>query len=614
MRNKKNSTQTNSVFVSYRSTDVNVVRSIVDILRYNGIDVWFAEYCILLDTWLENDYEKIISLISIGIKNCDHFIAFSSSGWYASKYTSEDEFQSAKSKFSGSIADNITNIVLEKSNLEYRNDPLSDIPQFVHKTTNLRATLDFLEERIGRKLIYKSPPDIQKRELVIFNGKYSAKVNCWPLSPRDLSVMKSLQGIVFNYLLGVNFYFLPKRVQGQLRGLSQTQLTSKLVKDDTSTIYSHDEDRRLYYDCAKRASTASTVSNIDVVGLHLVSIPVEKVRTGQKNDKPGIFGENAFSITKCGASPENRGHNVARDYSFQLWNGYNKPIGELWISASILFQGMDAKSAIKTFSGFSQYIDNIALSTAYEGTTNKTGLLQYACRSSIYLVILMLIAADVISHFPLLTSMVYQFLIWVSLVGILHVAWKALRYFFRKRAFLSSITYRCYEIDENGAKSKIDVKRIWFSKILIPAGFLSLFGSILYCGFNLKITPVLCLITVVTMVFSRWTSIFKDFWFNHHYGSAVKSVNLRNFADAERKFKKSLLQARSFDVIDNRKASVLYNLAGLAEAQGKLDEAIKLNIESMKIYQQSNGPWVDRTEYINKRLNRLRKGGNGFAS
>ena len=70
-----------NVFVSYKSEDANVVRSIVEQLKANGISVWFTEYEVLL-----HNYEQFQIEIEEGVGRADYYLLFTNNRWARSKY------------------------------------------------------------------------------------------------------------------------------------------------------------------------------------------------------------------------------------------------------------------------------------------------------------------------------------------------------------------------------------------------------------------------------------------------------------------------------------------------------------------------------------------------
>ncbi len=68
-------------FVSYKSEDANEVRTIVDSLLANGLNVWFAEYFVLLPK-----YDDFQALIDSAIDSSHHGILFTNEAWARSLY------------------------------------------------------------------------------------------------------------------------------------------------------------------------------------------------------------------------------------------------------------------------------------------------------------------------------------------------------------------------------------------------------------------------------------------------------------------------------------------------------------------------------------------------
>jgi len=73
------------VFLSYKSQDAELVRSVADRLLGSGIDVWFAEYQIIPETW-----EQFQSQFEYGLANSAMGIAFTHDGYVQSKYCKQE--------------------------------------------------------------------------------------------------------------------------------------------------------------------------------------------------------------------------------------------------------------------------------------------------------------------------------------------------------------------------------------------------------------------------------------------------------------------------------------------------------------------------------------------
>lgn len=69
------------VFISYKSKDANLVRRVVDVLKANGLKVWFAESNILLV-----NYEDFENEIREGIERSKNALLFTNQEWYDSAH------------------------------------------------------------------------------------------------------------------------------------------------------------------------------------------------------------------------------------------------------------------------------------------------------------------------------------------------------------------------------------------------------------------------------------------------------------------------------------------------------------------------------------------------
>ncbi len=69
------------VFISYKSKDANIVRRVVDVLKANGLKVWFAEWNILLV-----NYEDFQNEIEEGIERSNSALIFTNQDWFDSEH------------------------------------------------------------------------------------------------------------------------------------------------------------------------------------------------------------------------------------------------------------------------------------------------------------------------------------------------------------------------------------------------------------------------------------------------------------------------------------------------------------------------------------------------
>ena len=68
------------IFISYKTEDANIARGIVERLLSNGIQVWFAEYEIMLEEFFADDKETE-KAISNGAKTSTHAILLTNNRW-----------------------------------------------------------------------------------------------------------------------------------------------------------------------------------------------------------------------------------------------------------------------------------------------------------------------------------------------------------------------------------------------------------------------------------------------------------------------------------------------------------------------------------------------------
>lgn len=70
------------LFLSYRSTNVSVARRMADELLASGVNVWFAEYFILLE-----DRDNWQRAVNKGIRSSDYGLVLTNNDWAKSEYT-----------------------------------------------------------------------------------------------------------------------------------------------------------------------------------------------------------------------------------------------------------------------------------------------------------------------------------------------------------------------------------------------------------------------------------------------------------------------------------------------------------------------------------------------
>jgi hypothetical protein len=81
---------TTKIFISYKTSDSHVARVVADWLIYNHIDVWFAEYSILLDGRKTQD---VAQSLKIGIASCSHAILFTNERYADSEWCRDHELK-----------------------------------------------------------------------------------------------------------------------------------------------------------------------------------------------------------------------------------------------------------------------------------------------------------------------------------------------------------------------------------------------------------------------------------------------------------------------------------------------------------------------------------------
>lgn len=81
---------TTRIFISYKTSDSHVARVVADWLIYNKIDVWFAEYNILLRG---RNTQDVAQSLKDGIASCSHAILFTNERYADSKWCRDHELK-----------------------------------------------------------------------------------------------------------------------------------------------------------------------------------------------------------------------------------------------------------------------------------------------------------------------------------------------------------------------------------------------------------------------------------------------------------------------------------------------------------------------------------------
>ncbi|HCS54071.1 toll/interleukin-1 receptor domain-containing protein [Rubinisphaera sp.] len=165
-----------NVFISYKSQDSDLVRSVVEWLMSAGLKVWFAEYQILL-----HDRELFQDQIDLGVSKSQWAIAFTNRAYIESDHC-QDELK-ALASVSGCKPDHLLEIVLgdrpeAKPFLERKGLPWITTP---HQYSDLPELFQWLKNQLElpRVPIPTSKPDIPANNYQGMEGSYSMDLTDW---------------------------------------------------------------------------------------------------------------------------------------------------------------------------------------------------------------------------------------------------------------------------------------------------------------------------------------------------------------------------------------------------------------------------------------------------
>ncbi len=346
------------LFISYKTTDVEIVRDVVEILRANKIETWFAEYSIGLDQWLSLTDEKIDDLLLSAVAASTHVLVFSSESWHTSKWCGAEHDHALAQH---GVA-NVTVIRLAKSAADKKFEkPQHEV--FDYRPTEIAALCRYLSQRLNVPIQIPQGPSPLGTTALLTSGRYAASLAVNPLAKFDYVFLRGLTGNVAGARLHCTFYFLPLRTTGGITGLEREQLTQRAR--DRAGKHDHDSmesDRVIYREYAQRAQLASRASGINDFGLHLI-------RYADEQDVPhGMEGSTGFAVSQIEESGPGR-YALARSYSLRLDNGEGQPVGELMILFGASVRGTNEELAKLQLSLIAPYLDRVALSAQYHGSS-----------------------------------------------------------------------------------------------------------------------------------------------------------------------------------------------------------------------------------------------------
>jgi hypothetical protein len=144
------------VFVSYRSSDANKVRAVVDVLRAHGLELWFAEYEVLAA-----NYDDFTVEVERGIREavdtCSHGIAFTNRGWAESEYCKQ-EIAWLVERF-GKGSPNLLQITMPQENLGEEVTPLLEgVTTYEYGEGDYSGAAEFILRHIAPDRSFRSPP------------------------------------------------------------------------------------------------------------------------------------------------------------------------------------------------------------------------------------------------------------------------------------------------------------------------------------------------------------------------------------------------------------------------------------------------------------------------
>jgi hypothetical protein len=362
------------LFISYKSEDTMIVRSVVDTLRANNIAVWFAEYFVL-----SREYEQFVrslhSNLAAALASCDAALLFASSRWVRSQHCLF-EGRAAIDKFRREGA-NVVRISFPNVEVDPRVLPgIESIPSIPLGSDD--ATTEVISD-IARRIILQlsgrepAIPQIRDypRDHVFFSkdGYYGYLQIPHANQARSIGqIMESLdppESSEWSCPIG------DLRLDAYIELEPQTSILSPWELVDRDQRASDLIDDQATYTCLRRAA-AKWLANRDLeeIGLHLFWHRQLDISSDLSSDDPSksalgrTLGKMAIT---CRTRRTEEIVEISRIYILLLVDPWSRAVGQAVLRISFAHSATSLPVSESTFFSLAPIADQIALSIRYLG-------------------------------------------------------------------------------------------------------------------------------------------------------------------------------------------------------------------------------------------------------
>lgn len=354
-------------FVSYKSEDANFVRSIVDELKYNGLDIWFVEYDFPIKGRAINNIQQFNLMIESeiaenGIDNADSMIIFSGKHW-ASSSNCRFEFARGFRSFGRFHGEGKIKEVIEiRMDDDYSLKENNTIPaHIIHHIIIYRNSREKLMIDLGKLLnLARTLPihiDLEKVNWYkLFSSGYKFHLDKFKIGSlaSQKILMKNLNslGILGNILKIFSprrFYLNGQFFEAEIEGLKTVLIVYYYPENNTILTGPAKNDRENYYSIYNQyqAHASQWLKKDKLVehdlGSHLFFI------NGKRN----------FALTYYIPTDGSHAHGWERRYVIPIDNKYANITGELHFSFFMRMPNKNYEKSLKMFYGFTPYFDQI---------------------------------------------------------------------------------------------------------------------------------------------------------------------------------------------------------------------------------------------------------------
>lgn len=375
------------IFVSYKSEDVQEVRAVVDLLRANGIELWFAEYEVLSSKY-EDFVEQLDDALRQAISSSTHAVIFSNLRWSSSGHC-RNELDWICDRFQR-----------EPSHVLHVRKPDEDLPHLARNQTE--ALEKFLAIRypdheaghldIARAIIKHLVPEIA------FSANFQCeKGETFQFAHRGYWGMLRLDGVRLSQSLrDFQHQSDPERArtwQGEIGNipvavevtispletiLSPWELVDRSNENDAQNLETID-DRAVYGHLRRAARKWLETRRLVEVGLHLFWHSQTSLNEVQEHSFTERLGKMALTCLQRDET-NSRPRQVQRHYFLVVVDPWSGAVGQITLAISMPCSSTDEAEELKRFLSIAPQCDRIADSVEYIGCPRKSrGLILAAC-------------------------------------------------------------------------------------------------------------------------------------------------------------------------------------------------------------------------------------------